>query len=193
MPIDFVMFRASSIPEIVTDQRSKIKIGITGGDILWESGMGKDYGEELPIEDLNPNAKKSSLYIGLNDEYFYSFLDSAGKYPTVASFSNCMVATKFPKIAKELFSQKETENVEIFQIPGGDEAVQYAYANCEGVLGTLGSGRTAGANQIQVLEIFYQVTTRMIENNEKLSQQDKTILNDIKERTTVALQKKRMI
>jgi len=56
-PVDFVLIRASDIPRFVQDKTSALKFGITGSDIIWESGMGKDNGEEIPIYELNPYAK----------------------------------------------------------------------------------------------------------------------------------------
>lgn len=39
-----ILVRAISIPQLVSHDQSLIKTGITGSDIVWESGMGKDFG-----------------------------------------------------------------------------------------------------------------------------------------------------
>lgn len=193
MPVDFIIYRASSIPSLVTDERSSLKAGVTGSDIVWESGMGKDVGEKLPIETLVPNNKKSSLYIGVTEDFYEFATDRLCAFddPSIRTLSGFMVATKYPNIAAEVLKQEGTHDVEIFQIPGTDEAVQYAF-DCDGVLGIMSSGDTAKANDIIILKTFYDVTVRMIKAAEKLSRRDKEILDDICEFIEIAIQRRRL-
>lgn len=194
MPVDFVIIRASSVPAFVTDEKSELKAGITGNDILWEAGMGKEFGEEIPVETFVPDCKKPSLYVGVTND-FYNFADdrlTGFGDPSVYCLSGFTVTTKFPNIASEYFREKSIKNVSIFPVPGTDEAIQYAY-RCEGILGIKESGITVDANDIWILDVFYKVTARMIEASDKLTRRDRDILNDLRERIAVAIERKRMI
>lgn len=193
MPIDFVIVRASSIPNLVNDERSELKAGITGSDIIWESGLGKDAGEEIPIDTFNPNAKRSRLYIGVTERFGNFIRSTKLRDPMVADLSGIMTATKYPRIANDVFSERSVENVQIYPIPGTDEAMQYAFRECDGLLGIMDTDTTRKANSIELLEIFYEVTIRMIKATNKFTSKDLQILNDFKERIAIALARKRML
>ena len=103
-PVDFVLIRASDVPRFVQDD-SPLSFGITGSDIIWESGMGKDSGEEIPIYEFNPDAKKSSLYIGVTQR-FKHYLQKTDI--DIQDLQNSRIATKLPRIAGEYFTEKMT-------------------------------------------------------------------------------------
>lgn len=191
MPIDFVLMRANSIPGIVNNEQSTIKIGYTGSDILWEAGLGRDAGEELPVSWLNSSAKKSSLYIGITKSFAEYIKNQQAREPRVEDLEGSKVATKFPCIAYQVFTQREINDVEIFPIPGTDEAMQYAFTNCYGILGIKSSGLTTERNEIEVLENFYKVTVRMVQAAEKLTRRDEEILNDLRARIASAIQRRK--
>lgn len=188
MPIDLVIVRASSIPVLITDKRSELKAGITGSDIIWESGMDKNTGEEMPI-----SAKNSRLYIGVTRRFSNYLKNEKSKIPSVQDLSGIMIATKYPRIAKDVFSQKSIEDILIYPIPGTDEAMQYIFSNCDGILGIISSGTTVERNDVDVLETFHEVTVRMIQASGKLTEQDINILNDFRERVAIAIEKRRMV
>lgn len=196
VPIDFVVIRANSIPSFVKNEESSLKAGITGSDIIWEAGDGKDVGEEIPIYELNPDAKKSCLYIGVTDKFYWSTINPFCAYEDpvdpVKSLSGISIATKYQRITREVLEEKSVGDVKIIPVIGTDEAMQYVL-KCEGILGILSSGKTAQANDIRVLEIFYDVTIRMIEAKDKLTQRDLEILDELKNRIAVAVQRRRMI
>ena len=192
MPIDFVIIRASIIPELVKTEKSQLKVGITGSDILWDAGMGRDSGEEIPIGKFRPNYQSPMLFIGMVKK-FSEYIQQANKRKAlVQDLSGKMVVTKFPRITREVFAEKDVKEIEIFPMPGTTEAMQYIFANCYGILDVISTGRTSSANDIQILEKFYQVTVRMIESP-TISRREKDILSDLRERIAVAIQKKRMI
>lgn len=193
MPIDFVIVRASNIPILVNEQSSDLKLGITGSDIIWEAGLGKDTGEEIPIYNLNPNAKRSRLYIGMTERLANFIRSEKLRDPVVTDLSGIMTATKYPRIANDAFSERSLKNVKIYQIPGTDEAMQFVFRNCDGILGIMEKDITRKANSIELLEIFYEVTIRMIKAVNKLTNEDLQILNDFKERIAIALERKRMV
>lgn len=190
MPIDFVIVRASSIPPLVSNERSRLKAGITGGDILWEFGSGKNAGESMPLSIVNPNAKRSALYVGVAKSFMNYVQKTASRRVTPADLSGTMVATKYPRIAADYFTEKSVANVDLFYVPGTDEAMQYIFSDCVGILGIISSGKTTKANDIEVIEQFYEVTLRMIDAEDKLTRKDRELLDDFRERIAVAVQKK---
>lgn len=191
MPIDFVLMRASSIPALVKNEQSTVKIGYTGSDILWEAGLGKDTGEELPISWLNRSAKQSFLYIGITKSFAEYIMNQQAREARVEDLEGYMVATKLPCVAYQVFTQREINDVEIFPIPGTDEAMQYVFPNCYGLLGVTSSGKTTERNEIEVLESFYKVTVRMVQATEKLTRRDEEILNDLRSRIASAIQRRK--
>ncbi|MEK7534755.1 MAG: ATP phosphoribosyltransferase [Patescibacteria group bacterium] len=188
-PVDFVLIRASDVPRFVQDKASSLKFGITGSDIIWESGMGKDSGEEIPIYELNPDAKKSSLYLGVT-QLFKRYLQRIDV--EIQDLQNSRVATKLPRIAGEYFTKKGIETKLLF-VPGADEAMQYLFPDCNAILGVISSGETARANNIDVLDIFYDVSLRFIADADKMTPIDVNILNEFREKIAVARERKRML
>lgn len=193
MPLDFVIIRAGSIPSLVNIESSKLKAGITGSDIIWEAGMGRYGGYEIPISQLIENYSQPALYVGVTQEFAERIRREKARETLVADLTGYMVATKYPRITGEYLSEKSVDGIQIFPVPGTDEAMQYVFDSCVGILGIMSSGRTIKANDIEVLEIFYQVTVRMIECADKLTRRDRELLDDFKELIAVALQRKRMI
>lgn len=198
LPLDLVIIRASEVPQRVFDGRTISKVGITGSDLIWETGMGKNYGEELPVPYLVPNAKRSRLYVGMNQELCQQIRTGKLREPSIADLSGKMVATSYPRIANEFFSERSISYAGLIsyysEYAGGKvEAMQYLYPNCEGVLEVKVGGDTANANKIETLEIFYEVTLQMIRAADKLTRQDLDILDEIKDRIAIALERRRMI
>lgn len=193
MPLDLIAVRASSIPQLVSHDQSLIKAGMTGSDIVWESGMGEDFGENLPVHTLNPNAKQWSLYIGVTKPFANQILEQYSRSPTVADLSGNILSTEYPRIAYEYLSDKKPHQVKVLHVHGTDEAMQYAFPNCYGVLGVLSSGATVKANNIEVLDIFHQGTVKMIEAGNKLSPYDISILSDLRERIASSVEKRRWL
>jgi len=193
MPIDFVLIRASSIPTCVTDERSNAVAGITGSDILWESGLDRGSGQEIPIYNLNPNAKQSSLYIGVTDRFTGFIRREKNRDPEISDISGQTIATKYVAVTKDFTRERSIENTTVYPIPGTDEAVQYIFPDYNAILGIISSGNTVKANYIQPLEIFYKVVVRLIEATDKMTLGQSNILNDLRDRIAVALQSTRMI
>ena len=190
MPIDFVIVRASDIPSIVKSERSNTAVGITGSDILWEAGYGQKYGEEIPIYQAIPDARQSSLYIGATEEFIQGLNVDV---PDPSDLEGQMIATKHPSITRDYFVGKGLNSVEIITVNGNDEAMQYVYEFCKGILGIISSGRTIAANGIRTLDVFYDVTVRMIEEQGKMTKLATDILDDFREKIVVALQRERMV
>lgn len=178
MPIDFAFARASSIPSLTSNGRTEVKAGITGSDILWEIGMGKiNAGEELPLKALVPNSKQSRLYIGINKDFANRIRLSQMREPTTQDFSGFQVATGYPRITQEVFLEKNIKNnsIEIIKESGALEGMSNFYPRCVGIVDNITSGKTADANEIEVLETFHMITLQMIVEIGKLSRKDMEI------------------
>ena len=185
--------RASSIPFIVKTEGSFPKVGITGSDILWEATEEIDTGEEIPLYELNPNAKRASLYVGMTKNFANYVRSEKSREPAIPDLTGTMVATKYPRIANGVLRGYCVRIPTILRVDGTDEAMQYAFPSCIGILGIISSGKTRERNDIEVLETFYDVSLRMVTAAEKLNARDVDILDDFREQVYVAMQRRRMI
>lgn len=185
IPIDFVTLRASDIPQSVMDSSSNVSVGITGSDIIWESGMGKNAGEEIPIYELDQNAKESALYIGV----YPRFTD---RVSTTQGLNGKTIATKYPRITREIALEKGI-SVEVKKFSGSIEGLGEIYSYLWGLMDIISSGETARSNGIKILEIFYKVSVRMIDAPGKMTYRELAVFGDLRELITVALQRKRMV
>ncbi len=192
MPLDLIVMRASDIPRILKDTRSNLKAGITGSDILWEAGLNANAGEALPIYELFPDITRPALFIGVTKRFEQETRIRNGSIGVI-DLKNKMVVTKFPNISKETLNERGVKEITIFESPGKTEAIQYVFNDCVGIIDVVDSGRTIAANNIIELERFHQVATRLIESEEKMSQRDKQILDDIRDKITIAQQKRRLM
>lgn len=187
MPIEFVLVRAGDVPRVVRDERSVVKAGITGSDILWESGIGKEAGDQIPIYELNPEAKRSSLYLGASDDFMDYILEKEERKFVTRDLSGMMLATKYINIARDYIRQQEIKNVEVLYVPGSDEGMQYVYPSCVALIGIKSTGETLRANNVQVVDQFHDVALRMIQESAKLSPKDARVLADFRERMEKAV------
>lgn len=213
MPLDFVIVRASSVPRFVyaPSSVSRIVAGVTGSDIVWEAGFGKDAGEQLPIEDFYPRATQPSLFIGVTSGFQKKIRDAYDRGAAEGDLGGKMLVTKFPRISGDYLAEKnmmsvtyeawegnryqrnDPQEVVIWADAGKTEAAQYALYDCEGIIDVVDSGQTIAANGIEELERFYTVTTRMIETAEKMNVQDRVVLDDLRNKIYVALQARRIV
>ncbi|HZE87798.1 MAG TPA: hypothetical protein VE090_06400 [Methylomirabilota bacterium] len=179
LPLDLVIIRASSVPEIVNDKKSVIKAGITGSDILWEAGMGKTAGNELPIPS------KSALFLGVTEALQEKIEKNYRRKIEKTDLSGSIVVTKFPKIAGEVLN--DISDIEILYAPGKTEAKQYVYPNCNGIIDVVSEGDTIKANRLRIIEkILDPVTVRFIAAEEKLTERDREVLVDFRNRISTA-------
>ncbi len=193
MPLDLIVIRASTVPEMVERDDSLIKAGITGSDILWEAGMGKDAGEKLPVGEINDEPEDTwQLYIGMSQKLSRQIAQVKDRRPTILDLNGQTIVSKFPRITTEIL-QERIGKFDVFYTPGKVEAIQYCLPY-NGVMDVVASGATAKANGIQILDRFYDVTTRMITSSDnKLNATDRAVLNEFKNCIYVAQQSRRML
>ena len=141
---EFVIVRAASVPEIVSNPLFPTVLGgFTGSDILWESGWNRAI-PSLPIPS------PSRLFVGC-----------IGGLTSLADLKNTTVATKYPNIAKDFFRQKNIP-VNIFSIPGKDEALPYLSDRIKAIVGIRSTGNTLAANNLKVLSEISPCTINWI-------------------------------
>lgn len=186
-----MVVRASSIPALVKDPRSLLKAGITGTDILWESGSIRTETEDIPLAQFVPDCKKPFLYVGITKIFSDRVRQKFLREPKLADLSGVRLATKYPRIAGEFLNDKGINDVNIYYIPGCDEAMQYVFSDCVSVLGIEDTGITRLANGIEILEKVLEVETRMIRANDKLTRMDRDILDDFREKIAICLERNR--
>lgn len=186
-----MVVRASSIPALVKDPRSLLKAGITGTDILWESGVIRQKTEEVPLARLVPDCKKPFLYVGITKIFSDRVRQDFLREPKLSDLSGVRLATKYPRIANEVLVGREINGVKVFYIPGSDEAMQNVFSDCVSVLGIEDTGTTRLANGIEILEKVLAVETRMIRADEKLTRMDRDILDDFREKIALTLERNR--
>lgn len=193
MPIDFVLMRASSIPSVIIHPQSTVKAGITGSDILWDYGLGKDCGDEYPLNRFQPEVRQAKLYVGITGSFRDTVFKRNNREPLFPDLRGSRIATKYANITREIFSARGVPDVIYHFIPGSDEALQYVFPDCNGILSILSSGQTLQANNIRILEIVHEVTLRLMQHDGKMNNQERNILNDLRERIAVSLEKKRVL
>lgn len=192
MPVTFVLMRAKGIPKNVFDPRSASKANITGSDILWEKGYGRDFGEEIPIYDLDPEAKRSKLYVGVEKDFLEDVKEKL-REPNLQELLDKGIASEYVRISED-FCRENGIQTEIFDTSdeGSAEAMPQLY-QARAVIDVSETGKAAELNGIEVLQVFYEVSLRMIQADEKLTRIDRAILDDFKERIAVALERKKML
>lgn len=209
MPVDFVMIKAQDIPRLVSNPFPQWgTIGVTGSDILWEqersrTGLDRNSGDELLMKELVPDYQQSSLYVGVSKDLVERIREEEGRDPKVEDLDGRPVVTRLPNITGDFFRSKgiRIDNLgkknDILPPPSGaEEAWQYLNRTFEGIVGVTQTGKTAKLNDIQILEKFYDVSVRLINADwerydSRISTTELGILNDLREMTYVALQKKK--
>lgn len=193
MPIDFVLMRASSIPGLLANPNSSLVAGITGSDILWETGSGPHTGEEFPLFQLNPSVQQARLYVGLTERFNELIKTTFSRSAQIKDLTGSRIATMMPKIAKEVFEGRGVTGVTYQYVHGADESLQYIFEDCNGILGIINTGTTLRANHLIVLEIIHEVVMRLVQNDEKMTSYDHNILDDLREKIELSLLKQKSL
>lgn len=185
MPIDLVVVRASDVPRVVKDERSEVAAGISGSDLLWEANGGRDAaeGEELPVYEVKPDAKRWSLFVGVRSDYREEVEAQKHRPMRLPDLSGTMVATEYPNVARSYLRDAKIRNVEVYPVGGTNESLPDVFPHCHSVLGILVTGLTARANNIDTLTVFHEGSTRLIQSKvDTLDVHESLILDDLRER-----------
>ena len=146
LPLDLIIVRASSVPEILTNPLFPTVLGgFTGSDVLWESG----WSPSTPL----PVPPPSTLFIG-----------STSDIANLQQLTGTTIATKYPKVAKDYF---RTQNipVNIYYIPGKDEALPYLSNQIQAILGIRQTGQTLAENNLKILQDIVPCTINWLQRD----------------------------
>jgi len=161
LPIELVYMRAGMIPETINDPNSDTRVGITGNDLIWNAGFGRDYGKELPLYKLVPDAKRWSLVVAITNSFAES-IKREKSVPSLADLRGTILATERSVVAQDLLSEEAIEGVEVREVQGTAEAMPNVYPNCHSCLVILNSGKTLQVNGLEPIRIFYPGAIKLI-------------------------------
>ena len=131
-------------------------IGIVGKDTLLESDE-NNY-EEL----LDLNTGKCKFCLAAEPSYRAKVLNKKK-----------VIATKYPKIAKEYFNKKN-ENIEIVKLDGSVE-LGPIIGMADAIVDIVETGNTLKANGLEVIEEICDISTRLIASKESISNKKEEI------------------
>lgn len=144
MPIDVTFLRTDDIPVLCAE--GAIDLGITGGDLVAESGA-------VVTERLKLGVGRCRLALCIPD-------DSPMKRP--GDLDGRRVATSFPSVTKAFLAQHKAEP-HIVQLTGSVE-VMIALGVADAIVDLVETGSTLAANRLQVLGEIGRYETVLIQN-----------------------------
>lgn len=177
MPIDLAFVRDTDVPKVIFNG-SPASVGIASSNRLWEAGL-ENAGEEICI------------YPGESGPYMYfgAYRRTADKITTLEDLDGKLIATKYPRIVQESMNRRGL-SAKVEEFSGGIEGRDIFYPGLVGLMDVVSSGKTARANGIKIIEIFYKISTRMIDAPGKMTPLELSIYEDLREIIEVALLKK---
>lgn len=149
LPLDLVIVRASSIPEILTNPLfPSVLGGFTGSDILWETA----WLNSTPLNIPPP----STLFVG-----------ATSTTTSLSQLANTTIATKYPSITNDYFRSANIP-VNVYYVPGKDEALPYLSSQIKAILGIRQSGTTLKNNNLTILQDISPCTINWIQRDTNL-------------------------
>lgn len=147
----FLLVKPTDVPTYV--DHGVADIGIVGKDTLMEAGLAL-----YEILDLGFGACRICI---------------AGREDTSLSASHLRVATKYPRIASEVFARRNS-TIEIIRLNGSVELGPLVGLS-DVILDIVESGATLRANGLSVLEEICPVSARLVVNRVSLKTKEQTI------------------
>lgn len=144
MPVDITFLRTDDIPVLCAE--GAIDMGITGSDLVAESGVHVDTRLELGIG-------KCRLAVCVPD---------AAAVQGPAELNGARVATSFCRITREYF-EKHKANVHLVPLSGSVE-VMIALGVADAIVDLVETGSTLAANQLRILSDIGNYQTVLIQN-----------------------------
>lgn len=157
-PMEILFLRDDDIPQYV--EKGVADIGILGENEVWE----KDKNVEV-IEKLGYGNCRLSLAIPKDEQY-----------TGIEYFNNKRVATSYPKILSNYFTEKGM-NVEIEQL-GGSVEITTGIGLADGIFDIVSTGSTLLMNGLKEVEAILRSEAVMI-SNKKLTPAKKELLNKL--------------
>ncbi|MFO0898340.1 MAG: ATP phosphoribosyltransferase [Pirellulales bacterium] len=144
MPVEITFLRTEDIPVLCAE--GALDMGITGGDLIQESGA------EL-IERLNLGVGHCRLALCVAE-------DKAIQSP--AELDGARVATSFPRIT-QLFLEKFGAKVHLVDLSGSVE-IMIALGVADAIVDLIETGSTLAANRLRVLAEIDRYETLLVQN-----------------------------
>ena len=147
MPIDVTFLRTDDIPVLCAE--GAIDMGITGGDLVAESGV------EI-VERLALGVGSCRLAICVPDDAATS---------SVAQLDGCRLATSFPNVTRAFLARHKAE-AHLVSI-GGSVEIMIALGVADAIVDLVETGSTLAANRLRVLDEVGRYETVLIQNAER--------------------------
>lgn len=144
LPIDITFLRTEDIPVLCAE--GAIDMGITGGDLLAESGV------ELT----------SRLDLGIGDCRLAVCVPEDSPITSPAQLNGCRVATSFPHVT-ESFLSKHKAQAHLVDLSGSVE-IMIALGVAEAIVDLVETGSTLAANRLRVLVDIGRYQTVLVQN-----------------------------
>jgi ATP phosphoribosyltransferase len=157
-PIEVLFLRDDDIPQYV--EQGVADVGILGENEVWEKNK-----DVLTVENLGFAGCKLSLAIP-KDEY----------YTGTSFFENKKVATSYPKILQQFFTEKNI-TAEIEEISGSVE-IAPGIGLADGIFDIVSTGSTLLMNGLKEVEIVKKSSAVLI-SNKNLSAEKQAILDKL--------------
>ena len=135
-----------------------IDMGVVGQDTLIES----DFSNYNELADLKVGKCKFCLA-------------SYPNYKNKVFDRNKIIATKYPKIARQFFEDKN-ENIKIVKLNGSVELGPIIKV-ADAIVDIVETGNTLKENGLEVIEEICDISTRLIANNESIELKGKEVFN----------------
>ncbi|PPR46445.1 MAG: ATP phosphoribosyltransferase [Alphaproteobacteria bacterium MarineAlpha5_Bin9] len=155
--VDYIKVRSFDVCTFVAFGAAQL--GIAGEDVIQEFNYSEIY---APL-DLNIGKCRISV----------AALKTLLKKEDPSSWSNIRVATKYPNITKEYFSQKGIQ-VEVIKLNGSIELAP-SLSMCRRVVDLVSTGKTLKENNLIEIEKIMEVQSKLIVNRSSIKTKTKTI------------------
>jgi ATP phosphoribosyltransferase len=144
MPIDVTFLRTDDIPVLCAE--GAIDLGITGGDLVQESGV------ELVTR----------LTLGLGNCRLAFCVPESSKIHKPTDLADCRIATSFPNTTQRYLDRHEVTG-HIVQLTGSVE-VMIALGVADAIVDLVETGSTLAANQLRILDEIGKYETVLVQN-----------------------------
>jgi ATP phosphoribosyltransferase len=144
MPIDVTFLRTDDIPVLCAE--GAIDLGITGGDLVEESGT----------------KVESRLALGLGNCRLAFCVPDDSNIKKPADLANARIATSFPHVTEQYLSKHKVAG-HIVQLTGSVE-VMIALGVADAIVDLVETGSTLAANRLTILDEIGKYETVLIQN-----------------------------
>ncbi len=144
MPLDITFLRTEDIPLLCAE--GAIDMGITGGDLLAESGA-------QVANRLDLGVGQCGLSVCVPEE---------SKISQPAELDGCRVATSFPRVTEKFFEQHKAQ-AHLVSLSGSVE-IMIALGVADAIVDLVETGSTLAANRLRVLSEIGRYQTVLVQN-----------------------------